>query len=152
MWGGIFPSHIKKESRMVSKKSIILMIALSIPLTLAASKLPRGPNHLQAAPKLTSAKVQGSKTVVIGTLQSICNTCFVIQFFNNPTNRGNDLTEGLTFLGQKKVRTDKKGTASFTASVLFTDQGTFVSATATRLHEGQLTDTSEFSKNVVVTS
>lgn len=77
-----------------------------------------GANRLQNFPVLTSAGVAGSTTFVKGTLDSVPSTrskkqTFTVQFFSNP--RLED--EGKTFLGQKKVTTNRKGRAPFTFEI-----------------------------------
>ena len=111
--------------------------------------LKKGPNHFQAAPVLIEAHVKDGKTFVSGTLKSVKKTRFIIEFFNSPTNT-NPMTEGAVFLGQLKVKTKSGGKAKFCAHLPCTTQGSFVSATATRLCQNEPTDTSPFSLNVVV--
>jgi trimeric autotransporter adhesin len=73
-----------------------------------------GANKQQNFPVLTSAEVAGSTTTIRGTLDSVPSTkrkeqTFIIQFFSNPSLED----EGKTFLGQKKVTTNRQGEASF---------------------------------------
>lgn len=111
-----------------------------------------GPNNCQAAPVLTSAKHCGSEVVVTGQLNSLQNTDFQIELFNNSEKRS--VTEGQSRLGKVKVTTDSKGIACFVAMVSCycaqNHECSRISATATRLRNGQLTDTSAFSKSVKV--
>ena len=103
-----------------------------------------GPNNLQNFPNLTSA----STTQIKGTLNSRPRKTFTIQFFSSPTADPSGFGEGKVFLGEKTVRTNRKGKTSFT----FTPPAAFsagevVTATATRNSTG---DTSEFSQARVV--
>jgi hypothetical protein len=96
-----------------------------------------GPKKLQNFPVLSSA----STTKIEGKLDSRPKKTFTIQFFFNlapnfPTSFG----EGETFLGEKTVRANKKGKASFAFAAALT-AGEFVTATATDASG----NTSEFS-------
>lgn len=103
-----------------------------------------GANRQQNFPVLTSAGVAGGTTTIRSTLDSTPSTrskkqTFTIQFFSNP--RLED--EGRTFLGQKKVTTNRQGKVSFTFKL---DRGlslseSNVTATATDARG----NTSEFS-------
>jgi hypothetical protein len=76
----------------------------------------KGENTLQNFPVLSSAgSVGDGKITIEGTLDSTPSTkkkkkSFTIQFFSSP--QGEDA--GKTFLGQKRVTTNKQGKASFT--------------------------------------
>ena len=99
-----------------------------------------GPNRLQNFPVLTSA----STTQIQGKLNSRPKKTFTIQFFSNPApNVPSGFGEGETFLGEKIVRTNNKGKASFTFTPpAALSAGEVVTATATSNATG---DTSEFS-------
>jgi hypothetical protein len=127
---------------MFKKLLSITTLCVGISLALCASE----PNNGQSSPKLSSAKSHDSHTIVKGKLQSVKETRFIIQFFNNEKDR----PEGQIFLGQVKVKTDSHGKASFKAQLPATERDTFVTATATRLNIHQPTDSSEFSKSVKV--
>jgi hypothetical protein len=109
-----------------------------------------GPNALQNFPLLSSASVSDAGTTEIaGTLESTPSTkrkkkTFTIQFFSNPSTSD----EGKTFLGQKKVTTNRRGQASFSfeGSVPVGAGESMVTATAT----GPGGNTSEFSAPRVV--
>ena len=99
-----------------------------------------GANNLQNFPVLTAA---GGG--VQGTLNSIPNTTFRIEFFGNTTCDASGNGEGTTFLGATSVTTDSTGNATiplFTAA-----PGQFVTATAT----DSSNNTSEFSACVLTT-
>jgi CSLREA domain-containing protein len=100
-----------------------------------------GPNRLQNFPEISSAIFDGT-TIVKGTLESTPSTrktkrTFLVQFFSNPAA---DPNEGRTFLGQKRVTTNRGGKASFTFETDRVAGGT-ITATAT----GPGGNTSEFS-------
>jgi hypothetical protein len=103
-----------------------------------------GANRQQNFPVVTSAEVSGGTTTIRGTLDSTPSTrrkeqTFIVQLFSNPR-----LEEGgKTFLGQKKVTTNRQGKASFTLKLdraLALSEST-VTATATDARG----NTSEFS-------
>lgn len=132
-------------------KKVLLTLIASMGMSFAVSadsSLSSGPNHEQRAPKLSSASAEEDKTVVKGSLKSVANTHFVIQFFINDESHSSDSGEGLVFLGQTTIKTDKHGKASFKATIPPTCKGSYISATATRLDNSKLTDTSEFSGTV----
>lgn len=124
----------------------------------------------QASPELESACRKGCNVLVRGKLKSIPHTEYHIQFFNNPI-KCDKKTEGKTLIGQTAVKTDKTGKAFIHAVVSCVcacgddhkrkdgrrcsscrcpNRCTFISATATRLRDGKLSDTSEFSKSIKV--
>ncbi len=97
-----------------------------------------GPNTLQNFPVITSV----SATRIQGTLNSRPRKTFTVQFFFSPApNFPTGFGEGETFLGQKRVTTNRKGRASFTFSTTLS-AGQVVTATATNA-DGS---TSEFSQ------
>ena len=110
--------------------------------------LDAGPNNLQNFPVLTSAVFDGT-TIVKGTLESTPSTrkkkrAFTVQLFANPSA---DRDEGKTFLGQKRVTTNRRGKASFT---FVTDRVVTGMITATATGPGG--NTSEFSDPLGVSS
>lgn len=116
-------------------------------IELAQGGHSKDPNNLQQAPKLTSAKLNDSLVTVTGELSSLPDTDFLIQFFVNSKNKNE---EGKTFAAKIVVTTHSSGKVRFAAILPCAEQGDYISATATRLVNGQVTDTSEFSQNVKV--
>jgi CSLREA domain-containing protein len=102
-----------------------------------------GANNLQNYPVLISATTNPAdgSTTVTGKLNSRPRKTFTIQFFSNPSG---SIEEGKTFLGQKKVKTNKKGNRSFAFTT--TLPAGFITATATGSG-----GTSEFSTFVTAT-
>lgn len=134
---------------MYKKVLYSLIAVMSMAFTLSADS-NSGPNHWQKAPKLSSAALHGRKTEVKGSLSSEKNTHFAIQFFVNAEEHSSKSGEGLVFLGQVTVKTDKHGKASFKAKLPFADESSYITATATRLSHSELRDSSRFSNNVKV--
>jgi hypothetical protein len=104
-----------------------------------------GPNNLQNYPVLDSATASGRRITIKGTLNSLPNRTYTLQFFSSPSDAG----QGQKLIGQKVVTTDANGDASFT----FTKRqrvpvGREITATAT-IHDAtdtsKLLETSEFS-------
>ncbi|MBL1179034.1 DUF4347 domain-containing protein [Pantanalinema sp. GBBB05] len=93
-----------------------------------------GTNNLQNFPVLTSV----SSTTIQGSLNSIANTSFRIEFFANTTTDN----EGEVYLGFQNVTTDASGNAVITYSYTAVAGKPYITATATNLTTG---DTSEFS-------
>jgi hypothetical protein len=107
-----------------------------------------GGNALQNFPVLQAAVVSSAGrrnaggTTVTGTLNSLPNSQFSLEFFSSPRCDSSGFGEGAIFLGSRTVTTDSSGNASFTATVAPAPAGSSITATATHLARG---DTSEFS-------
>ncbi len=107
-------------------------------------------NDNQAAPVLTGGSTSSGGTSVSGTLASVANTTFRIEFFANAAMDPSGYGQGQTYLGFANVTTDASGNGTFSATFsTVVPTGFFISATATNLATG---DTSEFSKDLVVGS
>jgi hypothetical protein len=125
-------------------------------------------NDDQAAPVLTSASSSTNSTTISGTLASVANTTFRIEFFaNQGLDHPSGNAEGQTFLGFATVRTDASGylASSPDGSAIITNPDTasaafmatnlaaippgegYVTATATNQSTG---DTSQFSNYLAV--
>jgi hypothetical protein len=103
-----------------------------------------GSNKVQNYPVLSASSTQSQ---VKGSLNSLPNTTFTIEFFTNDTCDNTGYGEGKTFLGTTVVTTGGNGNASFTFEP---DQpvpgGSYVTATAT----DPSGNTSEFSACLLV--
>jgi uncharacterized delta-60 repeat protein len=109
-----------------------------------------GANDLQNFPVLTSAVAPGNGTVVTGTLNSLANQTFRLEFFSTAQGDSTGFGEGDTFLGSVNATTDAGGNATFTFTAnAAVPAGQFISATATNLPAN---DTSEFAANVMVSA
>jgi CSLREA domain-containing protein len=97
----------------------------------------RGPNELQNYPVLTSA---GGNTIQ-GTLSSIANRSFRLEFFASSEPDASGHGEGERFLGATSVTTNGSGQASFSFTSPTSFGGEWVTATAT----DPANNTSEFS-------
>jgi hypothetical protein len=105
-----------------------------------------GPNGLQNFPVFTSAQFQGSEVNISGSLNSIPNTTFRVEFFSNPAAGPFGHGQGKTFLGSTLVTTDGSCNANFSGQVFPIGPGhLFVAATATRMAAGVEVESSEFS-------
>src|SRR5262249_24339738 len=104
----------------------------------------QGANDLQSYPVVTSVSASGTSTSIQGTLQSLPNTSFLIEFFSNTTTTNTGFGQGQTPIGTVTVTTDAGGNAAISpTATAVVPQGVLVSATATDLSTG---DTSEFSQ------
>jgi hypothetical protein len=113
-----------------------------------------GPNDDQNYPVLTSAAVVGENATVDGTLNSLPNQTYTIEFFDNTQVDPSGFGQGLFSIGQTTVTTDGNGNASFTGvKVQLADSEPFITAVAidTTPNVAQGDDTSEFSKAIAVT-
>jgi len=91
-----------------------------------------GPNGLQNYPWLDDAEFSLPHTTTFtGTLNSRPEKKFTIQFFSSEMGDPEGFGEGQTFVGQKKVETNRNGNASFTFTTTLPDLGDAISATAT---------------------
>jgi hypothetical protein len=89
-----------------------------------------GPNTLQNYPVLTFAE-GGSSTKVAGTLNSLANTQYQLEFYVSPTADPSGFGEGAVPIGSVHVTTDANGDAAFNAKFnVFTPPGLVVTALA----------------------
>jgi hypothetical protein len=113
-----------------------------------------GPNDDQNYPVLTSAAVVGENATIDGTLNSLPNLTYTIEFFDNASVDPSGFGQGLFPVGQTTVTTDGNGNASFTGvKVEEFESEPFMTAVAidTTPNVAQGDDTSEFSKAIAVT-
>ena len=108
-----------------------------------------GSNDLQNHPELTSAFADSSSTQVNGTLDSLPNTTFTIEFFRTPIDDmwGVLDREGRYFIGSIQVTTGADCLATFNAHFAEgTPEDQVITATATKFTDGtEPWSTSEFS-------
>jgi hypothetical protein len=110
-----------------------------------------GPNGLQNYPVLSAATTISGATTVAGTLNSLANTSFHLEFYSNTT--GPNFRAGEKYLGSLDITTNAQGDTAFTfGAPLVVQPGEFVTATATRLADETLAsvETSEFATPIVV--
>ena len=100
-----------------------------------------GPNNLQNFPVLSSVTNDGVNTTIAGTLNSIANTIFLLQFFSNNVRDISGFGQGENFIGAMQVTTDGAGDATFNAVFPQGNDGQWFAATATDPNG----NTSEFS-------
>ena len=101
-----------------------------------------GANNLQNYPVLIRA-TSASSTVIEGTLDSVPDSQFQLDFFSNTACDPSGYGEGETYLGSTEVTTDANGDAIFVASLAaVVSAGQFITATAT----DEANNTSEFSQ------
>ena len=113
-----------------------------------------GANNLQNFPLITNVAVGGGNTTVTGTLNSLANTNFRLEFFASPAIDPSGNGEGQVYLGFLNVTTNGAGNLaapfSFVKSGYTLPAGWVITATATVSNVGftTFTDTSEFSPAV----
>ncbi len=101
-----------------------------------------GPNNLQNYSVLSGVTAGSGTTTIQGTLNSLANTTFRLEFFASATCDPTGYGEGARYLGTTSVPTDGRGNASFSASLPVTVAGgDRITATAT----DPSNNTSEFS-------
>lgn len=102
-----------------------------------------GANGLQNFPVITSAARTADGVAVQGSLNSLPNSGFLLEFFTSGACSNSGFGEGAAFLGSTLVHTDADGDASFDVSFESSvGDGSMATATATHLASGS---TSEFS-------
>jgi hypothetical protein len=108
-----------------------------------------GGNGLQNFPVIASAGSDGvAATYVEGTLNSLANTDFLVQFFANEACDASGFGEGQDYLGSTVVTTNAGGNASFNVMLpVGVSAGQVMTATATHQVTG---NSSEFSACVAV--
>ena len=100
-------------------------------------------NHLQNYPVLTGAVASGGFLAVTGTLNSISNTQYLVEFYANSATDLDGTCEGATFLGFSLINSDANGNAAISSTLTATVPGGYkIAATATNL---TTFDTSEYS-------
>lgn len=122
-----------------------------LPANLATSNdtndVDEGSNHLQNYPTLSSA-ILNTNTEIQGTLVSLPNTVFTIEFFSNTSVDRSNYNGGEIPLGSITVTTSVTGEAAFKAILPSTRLGQWITATAT----DPTGNTSEFSRGIQVRS
>jgi Right handed beta helix region len=101
-----------------------------------------GPNLLQNFPTLTGTQMNGTNVRVTGTLNSIPNQTFRVEFFASDSGAPSGFGQGKTFLGFQDVATDASGNGSLDVTLTGVTAGQVITATAT----DALGNTSEFSR------
>ncbi len=91
-----------------------------------------GPNNLQNFPVITSANSGGGSTAINGTLNSIANTAYTIDFYANATCDASGNGEGQAYLGSTNVMTGADCNANLSIALpVSLNVGSVVTATAT---------------------
>lgn len=108
-----------------------------------------GPNDLMNFPVLTSANATSNQINIQGTLNSLPNRTFTIDFYANPSCNQSGNGEGKLFIGSTTLLTNSSGNATISSTFSATvTQGYYITSTATD-DQGS---TSEFSECLVVTT
>jgi CSLREA domain-containing protein len=105
-------------------------------------------NNNQASPVVSFVSTTGAATTVQGTLASVANSQFTVEFFANDScdiNAGG-AGEGQSYIGSSQVTTDAAGNASFNATLNPVNIGKIITASATHTTNG----TSRFSSCIIV--
>ncbi|MCA9416293.1 MAG: hypothetical protein KC917_08490, partial [Candidatus Omnitrophica bacterium] len=128
---------------LITQNSIYLNTGLGIDLrTSFANSGPNFPqdegdadsggNGLQNFPNLSSISESATGTIVDGSLSSMPDSMYRLEFFANVGQDGSGFGEGQTYIGSAEVETDGTGVAVFSASVGALPAGQFfVTSTAT---------------------
>jgi hypothetical protein len=114
-------------------------------VTLNHSGAVSGPNNLQNFPVLVGARPGATTTEVAGSLTSLVNTSYALDFYANTTADPSGYGQGKQYLGSGTVMTDVNGMGNFDITLNTTiPLGVFISATATDPNG----NTSEFAKDI----
>lgn len=106
-----------------------------------------GANNLQNFPVITSVINDASGLTVTGTLNSVPNSTFTLQFFSNTSCDPSGFGEGELVIGTINVATDASGDALFSVTFPPATPGDNMTATATDVNN----NTSEFSACLATT-
>ena len=94
--------------------------------------LGSGANQSEPSPSVTAVAAAYGSTLAQGSLTSLPNTVFRIEFFASPAWDSAGVPEGRLYLGSTNVTTDSLGSATFAANLpTATPTNTVVTATAT---------------------
>ncbi len=107
-----------------------------------------GPNNLQNYPDLSAASSVGSNTQIIGSLEAMTSTTYILEFFSNPVCDPSGHGEGQTYLGTVTLTSGPTcGALPFNVTVAqAVTPGQFITAAATDANG----NTSEFSACITV--
>jgi parallel beta-helix repeat protein len=108
---------------------------------------PNTPQGEENYPVIASVTRSGDSVTVSGTLNSIPDNVFTLEFFASPSPDPSGFGQGLTYLGAVQVQTDADGNATFTFTTSAAG-GSFITATST--DACGCSGTSEFSAAVRV--
>ena len=159
-WAGVNIYDDPTTNNSIRGNSIFDNSALGIDLVASADVYPgvttndladtdSGPNNLQNFPVITNAIAGSFGTVVRGTLTSLPDQNYFLDFYSSPAADPSGYGEGEFYLGNTAVTTDASGNAGFAfTNGIFDKAGQFITATATSA-DG---DTSEFSPAVQAAS
>ncbi|QGJ68962.1 Hypothetical protein PBC10988_6270 [Planctomycetales bacterium 10988] len=99
--------------------------------------LDSGPNDLLNSPLLTEAFIFDGELTIRGSLNSVPDTTFLIEFFTNANADPSGFGEGETFLDSILVTTDSSGNATFEITgITGVSETLFLTSTSTQLNDG----------------
>ena len=103
-------------------------------------------NDGQSAPVVSAVSGGGSVSNIQGSLSSVANTVFLIQFFSSPVPDPSGFGQGQTFVGSITITTDASGNANINFNLPGgLTAGEWLTATATKVTNQNDGDTSAFS-------
>ena len=113
-----------------------------------------GANNLQNFPDLITVSSSGGTTNIQGTLNSIADKTFRLEFFSNSACDSSGHGEGQVYLGSTDVTTDSSSNAAFNVNLpVAVAVGQLVTVTATLLDvSNNPVETSEFSACRIITA
>ena len=121
----------------------------AIPTPNDPQDMDTGANGRQNFPDLVGAVSSADATVVTGSLSSLPDATFILDFYSSPSCGVSGFGEGKTYLQTMELMTDGHGMAAFEVQLdERQDAGQFITATATN---ADTQDTSEFSLCVKIT-
>jgi len=141
-------NNVIRGNRILSNEALGIDLAANNRTPNDVGDADTGANELQNVPALTEARIEPGQTRVAGTLQSLPNASFQLDFYSSPTPDPTGSGEGDQYLGATEVTTDAGGQAAFDVLLGTEALGRHLSATAT----DAFGNTSEFSTNRLATS
>jgi hypothetical protein len=89
-----------------------------------------GPNNSQNFPTVVAA-VSAARTAIVGTMNSLPNTTFTLDFYTSPSADASGFGEGQRYLGSTTVTTNASGNGAFAVQLAETAPDEMLTATAT---------------------
>ena len=144
---GIFAESPGLTGNTLSQNSISGHSGLGIDLAPAGvnQNQPEGANNY---PVISSAQVANGTTTISGTLNSVSNAKFAIEFFSSASCNASGHGEGTVFVGAITLTPNADGNAAFNFSTVGQPVGSVITATSTDASG----TTSEFSACTTVTT
>lgn len=123
--------NVIRGNALYSNNSLGIALGFNAQLANDAMDADTGENGLQNHAVVTGASLAADQTSVAGTLHSVPDTEWTIDFYASPSCEPTGAGEGAQYLGSTMVTTDSNGDASFDASLPARAAGRIITSTVT---------------------